>query len=227
MLGFTAARWAARCALLFVLGVIGTTCAALAGAVSAGTLAATPSRVAEGRLWLLMSSAFVADRPVAVCLASFVGFALVALAVCGGGAFWLAAVLGHVGSTLLVYVLVAFARLVEPGTHHRLLDTPDFGVSAIQAAWLGAVAAALWERSAGRRSLHVAIALGCGVVGLIAWRVRPDLTLLDLDHPFAFAIGIGVVALRLPARVEAALRGLAAHRPRPRRPRLVLLPRDE
>lgn len=140
-LGFAAAGWAARCAVLYVFGVIATTCAVLAGAFSIGTLAATPSRVAGGRLWLLLSSALVADRPVAVCLASFVGFAIVALAVCRGGTFWLAATFGHVGSTVVVYVLVAVVRLVEPGVLHHLLDMPDFGVSAIQAAWLDAAGA--------------------------------------------------------------------------------------
>lgn len=232
MLGVRAARCAVGYApLFFLFGVVATTCAVLAGTVSLGTLAATPSRVAQGRVWLLFSSALVADRPVALCLASFFGFAVVALALCGGGCLWLTALLGHVGSTLVVYLLIAVVRVVEPGALHRLLDTPDYGVSAIQAAWLGAVAAVLWKRSARRRSMRIATAAGCGLIGLIAWRVRPDLTLLDLDHPIAFAIGIGVVALNLVARVEAALCRLETRGRRldlrSRVPRGALLPRDE
>lgn len=46
----------------------------------------------------------------------------------------------------MAYVVLALAQVAEPSAYARLVNQLDFGVSAMQAAWLGAAAATLWFR---------------------------------------------------------------------------------
>src|SRR5204862_7459293 len=68
----------------------------------------------------------------------------------------------------------------------------DVGVSAICAAWLGAVAATLWRRPGRTATGKWTIAVSCLLIGFFAWLVNPNLTVLDTDHLFAFPIGAAV-----------------------------------
>ena len=113
-----------------------------------------------------------------------------------GWILWLAAVLGQAFSTLLGYSLIGLARLFDPGAFHQLVSAPDYGVSAISAAWLGAIAAVGWRTR--RQSIgRAAIVLGCVAIACLAWFVRgKGLDLLDSEHAFAFAIGVGVAVGR-------------------------------
>ena len=95
------------------------------------------------------------------------------------------------GTTLGLY------RLAEPHAFQGLLSRPDYGVSAISAAWLGAVAAAGWTRRGQTLEGRAAIALACAAIALFAWMLRGALTVLDSDHIFAFAVGLAL-ALTLP-----------------------------
>jgi hypothetical protein len=72
--------------------------------VSVGSLAASPRAIGDGRVWLLVSSALVADRPAVPSLAGFVLVGLVTLAVCGTRAYKLrvARVAGSGAYTLAV-----------------------------------------------------------------------------------------------------------------------------
>jgi hypothetical protein len=167
------------------------------GAVPLASLAASPREVADGRLWLLLSSGVVAADPLLWSLLSFCGLAFVTLALCGWRILWLAALAGQTFSTLLGYSVIGIARLVEPRAFERLLSTPDYGVSAISAAWLGALAAVGW-RKRGENIGRAAIVLGSVAAGVLAWFVRgKGLDVLDSEHLFAFAIGVGVASGRL------------------------------
>ena len=77
---------------------------------------------------------------------------------------------------------------------------PDYGTSAIIAAWIGVIAFFLW-----RRGSPAAIGL-CLVAALVGWFFRPHLDILDTEHAVAFAIGIGV-AVWLPSLGLVQLRG--------------------
>lgn len=169
--------------------------------LSAAQLAASPRRVADGELWLLVTSGLIATRPAALALASFALLAAVAFLVCGPRIFWAATVLGHIGATTMAYGVLGIARASDPSDNAGLVTRLDFGVSAMQAAWIGAIAAALWlgwARSSVARRLEIAAA--CAAVGLVAYLAKPGLSLLDVDHGFAFAIGVGLVAAAQPAR---------------------------
>jgi hypothetical protein len=202
--------------LLAVVVVSAVTAATRAGAIRLRWLASSPRQVADGRVWLLVSSAFVADRPTVVSLAAFGGFAVVGAIVCGARLLWISAALGHVGSTLAAYAGLGLILSVNPGAFAADIDRPDFGVSAIIAAWLGAIVVVEWRRHPDRtaRAALVGFCLVCLLVGLAA---DTNLTVLDSDHLYAFAIGVGCAILS-PAATSRSSRFAAgasghAHRP--------------
>jgi len=186
---------------------------AVAGAGTAATrlervplasLAATPRAVGEGRLWLLLTSAVVADTP---WLPSLLGFGVVL-----AGALWVlpprrvveAAVAGQLLATALVYGIIGAARLVDGHAFASVLGVQDYGLSAMIAAWIGAVAGVAWGRYSAFR-----VAAGCLVCLGVGLAFRPTLTFLDSEHVVAFAIGIAVVRVSF-ARVVLPVRRAAA-----------------
>jgi lambda repressor-like predicted transcriptional regulator len=180
------------------------TAANRAGWAGFSHLAASPKGVAEGRLWLLLTSGVVADRP---WLPSLLGFAIVgfvALSVARVSVVAAAALAGHVLATLVVYGLLGAADAIDHGAFASLVDQSDIGLSAIIAAWIGVVSCVLWRRYRSRRT-HVLNALGCIGCALIGFAFRPDVTALDSEHIVAFAFGVAIAAL-WPARVEPTAR---------------------
>jgi len=205
-------RAATVTALTAVAGVV--TLASRSGWIGPSHLAATPNAIAAGRVWLLLTSGVVADRP---WLASLIGFAIVglaALSVASVRVVVLAALAGQVLATLAVYGFLGLAREVHPGAFHPLLNTPDIGLSAIIAAWIGVVAQTLWCRYRSRRS-HVLNVLACVGCTLIGFAFRPNLTALDSEHLVAFALGV-LIASSAPW-AELSIDRLAARTRRPRR----------
>lgn len=176
-----------------------------AGVFSERLLASSPRRFAAGKFWVLFTNALVADHPRGASFFALVLFGVVTLVVCGSRLLSVAAAMGHVFSTLCVYSMIALARLVHPGAFDGVLSATDIGVSAICAAWLGAVAAVLWRRPGATLVRRTSIAAACVLVGLVAWVVHPDLTLLDSDHGFAFVIGaaVAIVPVRTLVRADA------------------------
>jgi len=178
-----------------VAGVSSLTALQRVGAVSLASVASSPREVADGRVWLLVTNGVVAADPLLWSLLSFCGLALATLALCGWRVLWVTALLGQIVSTVLGYSIIGVARLADPGTFQRLVSTPDYGVSAISAAWLGAIAAVAW-RTRSESLAKAAIVIGCVSAGVLAWFVRGrGLDVLDSEHFVAFAIGV-VVAIR-------------------------------
>jgi hypothetical protein len=182
------------------------------GWVGVSNMAASPDAIAKGKVWLLLTSGIVADRP---WLASLIGFAIVAtvaLAVAPLRIVVAAAVAGQVLATLAVYGVLGVARAFDHGAFASLLHTPDIGLSAIIAAWIGVVSHAYWQRYRARRA-HVLNVLGCIGCALIGFAFRPDVTALDSEHIVAFALGV-VIAAWWPsdAGISSAERGSRARR---------------
>jgi hypothetical protein len=90
------------------------------GAMPLASLAASPREVADGRLWLLITSGAVAADPLLWSVLSFYALAFLTLALCGQRILWLAAVVGQAFSTLLGYSLIGLARLFDSGAFHQL-----------------------------------------------------------------------------------------------------------
>jgi hypothetical protein len=181
----------------FTLAVAAMTGANRSGLIGVRAFASTPQATLEGKVWLLATSGFVADRPTLPSLLAFVVFGLVAVRVCGARATWASAAVGHVGSAALMYGLIAAVRALVPDAFAGVFSLPDYGTSAIIAAWLGVVAASGWRRN---RSLaaRIGIAGFCALSGLVGWLYRPDLTPLDFEHVIAFALGAAVVVVPVP-----------------------------
>src|SRR6266566_3414380 len=168
------ARAASICAATAVAGAV--TAANRAGWLDRAHLAASPRAVAEGKLWLLLTSGVIADRP------------------------WLPSLLGFA-----IYGFLGAADAVDHGAFAQLLDRPDVGLSAIIAAWIGVVSYVFWRRYPSRRA-HILNALGCVGCALIGFAFRPDVTALDSEHLVAFALGAAIAAWWSPPRAPAAPR---------------------
>ena len=168
-------------------------------------IAATPDSFWDGRLWLLLTSAPVAQSPLSLSLISLVVVALAVLWSCGSRVLWLSAVIGHAGSTLVLYAAIGALALADRDTVSNLLSEEDYGVSAIFAAWLGAAAARCWLRRRGAWEEKVGVVLVCLGTGLVAWLVRgePTPSVLDSEHVVAFAVGAAIAAA--PLRSPPAL----------------------
>jgi len=175
---------------------------------------ASGTKVASGQVWVLPASALVVDRPILIGLAAFGLLAVATLHICGARMFWLAAALGHAGSTLLVYAIIGSAQLADPETFASAAARPDFGVSAIQGAWVGAIAATAWSWAGTDERSRCLVASGVCAVAGIAWWLHPDPSILTTEHLFAFFIGCGVVSWRrlAGAATTAARRGLVPER---------------
>ncbi len=155
-------------------------------------LAASPHAVTQARVWSLLTSALLVQSPVFWSLISFALLGGLTLAVCGGLVLWVSAFAGHVGSTLVVYGLLEFARTLDPHSFESLLQAPDYGVSVISATWLGAVASVSW--SARGRTLRgkMATALMVVATALFGWMLRRQVNALDLEYVLAFGVGVAV-----------------------------------
>lgn len=194
-------------ALVWIAAVVVMSLVTRARAGWVVSLAASPDRVREGKLWFLFSSGMFVDHPIGISLVFFVALAMVVLLLCGVRTFWWAALLGHVGATVLVYASIGVVRWFVPAALESVVMSPDYGVSTISAAWLGSSAAVGW-RGRGRGAIgRVSIALSCVAVGVFAYSVRPDLSVLSSEHLVAFGLGVaGANRGRWRARLDAMRR---------------------
>jgi hypothetical protein len=175
---------------------------------------ASATKIASGQVWVLAASALMVDRPVLIGLAAFGLLAVATLRFCGAQTFWLAAAVGHAGSTLLVYAIIGSTQLADPEAFARAAVRPDFGVSAIQGAWVGAITATAWSRASTDNRDRGLVAAGVCAVAAVGWWLHPDPSILTTEHLFAFLIGAGIASRR---RLAAAARTAANHRFVPKR----------
>lgn len=187
----------------------GLTLANRLGDLSVSTLAASPRAIGDGKLWLIPSSGLLADRPA---IPSLIGFWLVAVAVlliCSVRVVVGVAIAGHTISALSVYGVIGLARLADPHAFASVMHVADYGLSAIIAAWLGAIARVFWARRATRlhRLLIVLGSIACAGIGLA---FRPDITSLDTEHLLAYAIGVALADSSLKSRLVLPRRTLVA-----------------
>jgi hypothetical protein len=165
-------------------------------------LAASPARVAAGELWPLVTSALViAGSPVVQLAATAVLLAAV-VRLHGAGLFWLTAAAGHVGATLVTYAGVGVLWLVSRADVDSVVDAPDYGISAIWSAALGALAAGAAAAPRWRWPTLAASAV-CLLVLLAPTPFGGDLA--GIEHVVAFALGATVTWWRLrPVRKPPA-----------------------
>jgi hypothetical protein len=193
----------------FICVVAAVTLAIRAHDLPLAPFAASAAKIAAGEIWLLAASALVVDRPVYVGLIAFALLGFATMRICGTRLFWVAAVVGHIGSTAAVYTIVEVSRLTDPDVFTSAVARQDFGVSAMQGAWVGAIAATAWSWAGPDHRARSFVAVGvCGVAG-VAWWLHPDPSILTTEHLFAFLIGCTVVSWpRLAASARTMRRSL-------------------
>jgi hypothetical protein len=163
---------------------------AFAGVPTIDQVALSPSRLEHGRIWLLFTSGFVVAGPAVPQI-----LALSALAAClsrvrGSLLFWHSALAGHVGSTLITYAGVALLGLAHAGVAAALVDEPDYGISAVWAAALGAFAASSFSgRGRLGRRLWPSYAAFVLIVAISVFSRGLALP----EHVLAFALGASVM----------------------------------
>jgi len=202
------------------VGVVAATAVVGAGtaanrlfSVPLSSFASSPRLVGEGRVWLLVTSGVLADNPWLPSLAGFAIALAVALWVLPGHVVAFAAVSGQILSALLVYGSVGLVRLLDAHAFGSVVVESDFGLSAVIAAWIGAVARVYWRRYPSARG-RMGVVLGCFCCLGVGLAFRPHLTFLDGEHIVAFAIGAALLNpswqwLVAPARRLAAVAAAA------------------
>jgi hypothetical protein len=136
--------------------------------------------VADGQLWRLLSSGLVVDGIAAPQIALTALAALVAIRAVGPAVWWVAAIVGHVGSALLNYAIIGIAIELGSDGARAAADDPDFGISCVLGATLG-----------------VLFASGYRVLGIVSFVLLLPFSLdwYGPEHPLSFLLGAGVVLL--------------------------------
>jgi hypothetical protein len=179
------------------------------GDLSLWTLASSPDSVKDGKVWSLVTSGLLADRPAVPSLVGFWLVAFVVLLVCPVRVVAATALAGHIVSSLGVYAAIGAVGLVDPRAFSSVAQLADYGLSAIIAAWLGAIARVFWVRNPlpVPRAFVVLGSVGCAAVG---FALRPDVTVLDSEHLLAYCIGVALADGAVRARLTRPTRRLAA-----------------
>ena len=155
-------------------------------------VAATPAALTSGRPWLLLTSGLLVEGDLPLSVLGVVTLSLAVLVVCGSRVLWGAGILGHVGSALGTYVVLASVSTIAPERTAHLRHAPDYGVSAFVAGGLGALAVGAWHRRAEWPLSRLWPVLAGACIGATVLMTLHVLDQFWFEHVPAFAIGGGV-----------------------------------
>jgi hypothetical protein len=129
--------------------------------------------VAAGRILPLLTSGLVVDGPAWPQIALLAVTLGLAVRLLGPLRLWAVALLAHVGATVVAYLALALAWVVDPAFARPVIHVPDFGISVVFAGELrpsqppGQIS--LTARSAPARRFPVVIRQAVARVGA-PWR---------------------------------------------------------
>jgi hypothetical protein len=153
--------------------------AVLTATADTSDLQSSADQAADGELWRLVSSGLVVDGIAApqIALTALAAFAVIRLQ--GAAVWWAAVLVGHVGSALLAYAIIGIAILLGSESAEAAANDPDFGISCVLGASLGALFASGWR-----------------VVGAVGFVLLLPFSLdwYGPEHPLSFVLGAAVVA---------------------------------
>jgi hypothetical protein len=153
-------------------------------------LQSSAEQVADGELWRLVSSGLVVDGAAVPQIALTAAAAFVAIRAAGPAVWWVAVIVGHVGSALLNYAIIGIAVLLGSDGAEAAADDPDFGISCVLGATLG-----------------VLFASGYRVLGAVSFLLLLPFSLdwYGPEHPLSFMLGAAVAWwAQRPARSAAS-----------------------
>ena len=185
-------------AVAYYVAVVVVTTLDRSDALSPSTIDSNADGVADGHLLGLLTSAIAVAGPLVVwqiALGAFVTAVVIRRE--GAAVWWVAALVGHVGSAVVSYAIIGLASALGSASADDAANDPDYGISAVLGASLGALFAS-GLRAGDRMITTFGIA---GFVGLLPF----SFGWLDVEHPVAFGLGAAVV-LRLGSTDPVALR---------------------
>ncbi|MGZ6696426.1 MAG: hypothetical protein ACXVFL_12385 [Solirubrobacteraceae bacterium] len=178
-------------AYVLTLVIFAVTSRAL-GEPEVGDLASSPQKIADGKVWTLLSSAFLVDGPPLVQIVAVAILATVLVHFRGSFVFWRAALAGHVTATVLTYLGVGALWVVDRRATGGVVTSPDYGISCVWAGGLGAIVAGAWQaRGHSPRARAVVVA----AVAMLAALTVFSSGLAQIEHVLAFALGALVIVL--------------------------------
>lgn len=157
-------------------------------------LASSPALVAQGQWWRLVTSGLVVNGPVVPQIVAIGALGTLAIYFGGSATFWVSAVAGHYFGTMISYIGVAGLWAVDRAAALRYATNPDYGVSLVWCAALGAFAAWAWlgPRASVRRPVHPLWSLvALGVLVVVTFYSD---NLAAVQHAVAFVVGATVIA---------------------------------
>lgn len=157
-------------------------------------LASSPALLAQGQWWRLITSALVVNGPVIPQLVAIGALGTLAIYFGGSGTFWVSALSGHFFGTLAAYLGVAALWVADRAAAARYATDPDYGVSLIWCAALGAFAAWSWmgTRAKVRRPVHPWWAVAATLLMFVVTEYSDNLA--AVEHVIAFGVGALVIA---------------------------------
>lgn len=152
-------------------------------------VASSPDALVAGDAWRLLSSALIVDSGLPLLQVAVTAAVTAAVLVRHGAiVWWLAALAGHVCSTLIAYALIGGGITLGFASADRVADDWDFGISCVLAAEAGVLFAGGLRRLRGRRGDAGDVALVVATsLGLLATFTTIDW--YGVEHPLAFALG--------------------------------------
>ena len=183
-------------------------------------LASSPQKIADGKVWTLLSSAFLVDGPPVVQLVAVAILAAVLVHFRGSFVFWRAALAGHVAAAVADLRGRRRAAARRPPRPTDVVASPDYGISCVWAGGLGALAAGAWRaRGSSPRAQGVVVL----AVVLLTLLTIFSTGLAQIEHVLAFVLG----ALVIVVTDGAAARPTASRGSRTRWPRTPSLRRPD
>jgi len=168
----------------------------LAHLINPADLASSPASLASGKVWLLLTSGFVVDGPPLPQILALTVLAVLVTRFRGSRTFWTAALAGHVGSTLIVYAAVGLLWWADPHLVANAIHNPDYGISCVWAAGLGAITAGAWASpgplTLGSRRITIPLA---ALLTLSAVTALSTNEIARSEHLLAFLLGALIVSL--------------------------------
>ena len=179
----------------YLIVVIGLALARLIwGWPSVAELASSPALVAQGQWWRLFTSGLVVNGPVVPQIVAIGALGTLAIYFGGAPTFWVSALSGHFLGTMISYVGVAGLWAVDRAAAVHYATSPDYGVSLVWCAALGAFAAWAWmgPRAIARRPVRPLWTVVAVAVLFVVTMYSDGLA--AVQHAVAFGVGALVIA---------------------------------